>query len=164
MFRSSPDIERTESNSLVARATTLPETVPVSHLALDLGEPGEPAEGWADFLAARNVEVTLDDIGRMAVSRDAARQLLTEKRDREAEQARRRKLLEARQVADDQIRRASIWGGLSADLIPPGVTPAAAMVAADKAARPKRQSVLQHALSNTGEMVFHPICDEGDAS
>jgi hypothetical protein len=38
------------------------------------------------------------------------------------------------------------------------------MLQASKDAQPKRQSVLQHALSNTGEMVFHPIRDEGDAS
>jgi hypothetical protein len=155
MFKSAPAAEPAPDVEVAA------DVIPLSHLELDLPTP---VEGWTVFLAARGVEVTLDDIGRMAVARVDARQLLTEQRDRDAEQVRRRKLLEARQVADDQIRRASIWGGLSADLIPPGVTPAAAMVAADKAAQPKRQSVLQHALANTGEMVFHPIRDEGDAS
>jgi hypothetical protein len=72
--------------------------VPLSVLQLDLDTP---AEGWPNFLAARDIEVTLDDIGRMAISRDAARQLLTEKREREAERARRRKLVEAQAVADD---------------------------------------------------------------
>jgi hypothetical protein len=155
MFKSAPAAEPAPDVEVAA------DVIPLSHLELDLPTP---VEGWTVFLAARGVEVTLDDIGRMAVARVDARQLLTEQRDRDAEQVRRRKLLEAQQVADDQIRRASIWGGLSADLIPPGVTPAAAMVAADKAAQPKRQSVLQHALANTGEMVFHPIRDEGDAS
>jgi hypothetical protein len=159
MFRTAP---AAAPDALAERETIEPpQLIPLSVLSLDLSVP---VEGWPSFLAARGIEVTRDDIGRMAVARVDARQLLTEQRDRDAEQVRRRKLLEARQVADDQIRRASIWGGLSADLIPPGVTPAAAMVAADKAAQPKRQSVLQHALANTGEMVFHPIRDEGDAS
>lgn len=114
------------------------------------------------FLAARGVEVTLDDIGRLAVARDDARQLLTEKREREAERARRRKLAEAQAVADDQIRRAAIWQGVPADLIPPGVSAASVMLQASKDAQPKRQSVLQHALGNSGEMVFHPIQHSAD--
>jgi hypothetical protein len=137
------------------------DVIPLSHLELDLPTP---VEGWTVFLAARGVEVTLDDIGRMAVARDDARQLLTEKREREAEQARRRKLAEAQAVADDQIRRAAIWQGVPADLIPPGVSAASVMLQASKEAQPKRQSVLQHALGNSGELVFHPIRDEADAS
>ena len=50
---------------------------PLSHLELDLPAP---VEGWAVFLAGRGVEVTLDDIGRMSVSRGDARQLLIEQR------------------------------------------------------------------------------------
>jgi hypothetical protein len=130
------------------------DVIPLSHLELDLPTP---VEGWTVFLAARDIEVTLDDIGRMAVARVDARILLAEKREREAEQARRRKLQEAQAVADDQIRRSRIWRGAPAV---EGVRAAEAMLQAAHDARPKRQSVLQHALGNSGELVFHPI--QGD--
>jgi hypothetical protein len=125
--------------------------VPLSVLQLDLDTP---AEGWPNFLAARDIEVTLDDIGRMAISRDAARQLLTEKREREAEQARRRKLVEAQAVADDQLRRSRIWGGAPAV---EGVSAAALMLQADKDAQPKRRSVLQEALAGSETLTYHPL-------
>ena len=68
-------------------------------------------------------------------------------------------------IEADRVRRASIWGGIPADHLPPGVAPAAVMLQADRDAQPRRQSVLQHALANTGEMVFHPIRgDEDEAS
>jgi hypothetical protein len=82
------------------------DTVPVSMLALDLGEA--PAEGWAAYFAARNVPVQADDLGRLAVARSAARMLLVEHRQREAEMARHRKAAEAQAVADDQLRRSRI--------------------------------------------------------
>jgi hypothetical protein len=128
--------------------------VPLSHLELDLPAPGE---GWTVFLAARGVEVTLDDIGRMSVSRVAARQLFDEQR--EAEKRRREKAaeLERQAVEQDQLRQAQIWGGIPADMIPVGVSPAQAMVAAEKDARLRRKSPLEHALSNEGGIVFHPI-------
>jgi hypothetical protein len=128
--------------------------VPLSVLSLDLDEP---PEGWASYLAARDIEVTLDDIGRMSIARVDARRLLTEKREREAEQARRRKLAEAQAVADDQVRRAQIWGGVPAEALPAGVSASSVMLQAARDAQPKRQSVLQHALGNSGELVFHPI-------
>jgi hypothetical protein len=99
----------------------------------------------------------LDDIGRMAVARDDARLLLTEKRERQAEQARRRKLAEAQAVADDQIRRAQIWQGIPADDLPPGVAPAAVMLQTSRDARPKRTSVLQEALAGSETLTYHPL-------
>jgi hypothetical protein len=133
------------------------DVIPLSHLELDLPTP---VEGWAVFLAARGIEVTLDDIGRMAISRDDARRLLTEKREREAEHARRRKLAEARAVADDQLRRSQIWGGIPADRMPTGVTPAAVMLQNDRDAQPKRTTPLEEALSNSGTLTYHPMQDE----
>jgi hypothetical protein len=130
------------------------DLIPISHLSLDLD--ASPAGGWDAYLDGRGIPVVFDDIGRMAVARDDARQLLTEKREREAEQARRRKLAEAQAVADDQIRRAAIWQGVPADLIPPGVSAASVMLQASKEAQPKRQSVLQHALGNSGNWFSIP--------
>jgi hypothetical protein len=134
------------------------DVIPLSHLELDLPTP---VEGWAVFLAARGIEVTLDDIGRMAIARVDARQLLTEKREREAEQARRRKLAEARAVADDQIRRAGICGGAPAV---EGVSAAALMLQADKDAQPKRRSVLQEALTGSETLTYHPLPKSDEAS
>jgi hypothetical protein len=136
----------------------LVDVIPLSHLELDLAAP---VEGWTVFLAARGIEVTLDDIGRMAIARVDARQLLTEKREREAEQARRRKLAEARAVADDQIRRARIWGGAPAV---EGVSAAALMLQADKDAQPKRRSVLQEALAGSETLTYHPLPKSDEAS
>jgi hypothetical protein len=136
--------------------------IPISLLALDLGEA--PAEGWAAHLINRGVVVELDDIGRPAVSRGDARLLIIERREAEERKARQRKLAEAQAVADDQLRRSQIWGGVPAEALPVGVSASRVMLQAARDAQPKRQSVLQHALANSGEMVFHPIRDEGDAS
>ena len=124
MFRTAPVVEPAPD------VMVPPEPpVPLSHLELDLPAP---VAGWPAFLAARGVEVTLDDIGRMSISRDDARQ-----------------------------RRAQIWGGIPADLIPVGVSAAQAMVAAEKDARPRRRSVLEDSLSNSGT-VYHPIRSDGE--
>jgi hypothetical protein len=46
---------------------------------------------------------------------------------------------------------------MPADHRPPGVAPASAMLQSAQDARPKRITPLQHALSNTGEMVYHSL-------
>jgi hypothetical protein len=130
------------------------DLVPISHLALDLPEP---VGGWAGYLKGRGIEVLTDDIGRPSIARADARQLFDEHRASEAEKARRRKLAEAQAVADDQLRRAQIWGGVPAEALPVGVSASSVMLQAARDAQPKRQSVLQHALANSGEMVFHLI-------
>jgi hypothetical protein len=136
------------------------DVIPLSVLQLDLDAP---VEGWLVHLNAKGVEVTLDDLGRMSIARVDARRLFTEKREREAEQARRRKLAEAQAVADDQIRRAQIWRGVPADHLPIGATPASVMLAAAKGARPKRVTPLQEALAGSEGMTYHSLSDE-DAS
>jgi hypothetical protein len=85
---------------------------------------------------------------------------------REAE-ARAREVVERTEqqaIEADRVRRASIWGGMPADHLPTGVSAASAMFAADRDARPRRQSPLQHALSNEGGIVFHPIRGDEDQS
>ena len=47
-------------------AVVPPELVALSVLQLDLDAPGE---GWAAFLAARGVSITIDDIGRASIRR-----------------------------------------------------------------------------------------------
>ena len=137
----------------------LADLVPISHLALDLDVP---PNDWAAFLAGRNIEITLDDIGRMSVSRVAARQLFDEQREAEVRRREKAAELERQAVEQDQRRRAQIWGGIPADRIPVGVSPAQAMALAEKDARPRRRSVLEDSLSNSGT-VFHPIRHEDES-
>jgi hypothetical protein len=55
------------------------------------------------------------------------------------------------------------WGGVPATAIPEGVSAASAMFAADRDARPRRQSVLEEALSNSGGYTFHSLGPEGES-
>lgn len=151
MFRTAPVVEPAPDVMVPAEPP-----VPLSHLELDLPAP---VEGWAVFLAGRGVEVTLDDIGRMSVSRGDARQLLIEQREAEA---RKREVLERSEqqaIEADRVRRASIWGGVPATAFPDGVSAASVMLTAAQDARPRRQSPLQHALANSGELVFHSLAE-----
>jgi hypothetical protein len=130
------------------------ELIPLSHFALD--HP-QPPEGWSNFLGRRGITLRPDDIGRDSIRRSDAQVLLHEQR---AEQLRQRKLAALRQQQEeeaDKLRRSQIWTGLSADAIPIGVHPAQAMFAAERDSRPKRTTPLEHALSNEGGVVFHPI-------
>jgi hypothetical protein len=49
-------------------------------------------------------------------------------------------------------------------MIPEGLNPAVAMTQAEYDARPRRTSVLQEALSNSGELTFHrlPACTSNE--
>ena len=146
-----------ENGSNSARTQVLADdTIPVSVLALDLGEP---AEGWDAFLAAHNVTVAEDDLGRPAVARSAARMLLAERR---AAEARAREVMarqEAEAVAADQERRARIWKGLSADQIPVGMTLGELFAATDREGRPRRKNPVEAALDGDGA-VYYPIEQE----
>jgi hypothetical protein len=139
------------------------DLVPVSHLELDLAAP---VDGWLAELERRGVEIVEDDIGRQAVARDVARMLISEHRENLARQReaveRNERLAEQR----DREFRARLWGGIPADHLPIGVAPAAAMLQAAKDLQPKRMTPLQHALSNTGEMVYHSLSPvpDGDES
>ena len=82
MFRNTPAVNTEQVDTQVPAPA---EPIPLSVLTLDLAEP--PIEGWAAYLAGRGVELTLDDVGRLAVSRSDARMLLTEKREAEARRA-----------------------------------------------------------------------------
>jgi hypothetical protein len=138
------------------------QLVPLSVLELDLTAP---VEGWSNFLADRGISITIDDIGRASVSRSDARQLLTEQREAEVRRREKAAELERQAIEADQLRQAQIWKGVPAGLIPADVHPATAMLhAARDAARPRRESVLQHALSNSDGMTFHSYGPDGDES
>jgi hypothetical protein len=130
--------------------------VPLSVLALDLG--GVPAEGWATYLGRRAIAFVPDSLGRDAVTAKDARILLDEHRENQLRAVKHRQLQEQQAVEADQRRRAQIWRGVPADALPPGVSAGDAMLAAAaSAAQPRRESVLQHALSNSGELTYHSM-------
>jgi hypothetical protein len=137
------------------------ELIPLSHLELDLPAP---TTGWLIELDRRGVKILTDDLGRLAVSRADARMLLDEQREDEARRREAAERQEQQAIEADRLRRASIWSGLPATAIPEGVSAASAMFAADRDAQPRRQSPLQHALSNEGGIVFHPIQGDEDQS
>jgi hypothetical protein len=158
MFRSAaaePPVEEVAPSSLI----------PLSHLKLEMDLGGD----WSAYLAARDVPVLTDAIGRASVLSSDARALLEEHRDRLAQEreaaARRHEQLEREAEQRDRERRAQIWKGVPATSFPEGVSAASVMVAALRESRPKRQSVLETALANSGgEITFHPIGPEGEES
>jgi len=142
------------------------DLIPLSVLALDLDLPG--SEGWPAYLEARAVAVVVDDVGRDSVSRADAGALLAERREtvaREREAAARRlEQLEREAAERDRERRAQIWKGVPASAFPDGVSAASVLVAAIRDSQPKRESVLDAALSNAGEITFHSLAPTEDES
>jgi hypothetical protein len=110
----------------------------------------------ADVLAARlGDRVTLDDLGRRVVPRQVARGLFAERE----EQALRWREMQARLDAEaaEQAARNRPWAGIPAGSYPDDVLPASAMLQAAADARPRRQSPLEHALENSGQIEYHPV-------
>jgi hypothetical protein len=147
MFKTTPVTEPAPDES-----SHLEPLVPLSVFQLD--HP-QPAEGWADFLGRRAIAFVPDDLGRDCVRRQDARRLLDEQRANQLRAAKRRQLAEAEAVEQDQRRRAQIWTGIPALSFPAGLSASSAMLAAAKDSQPRRESVLQHALANTGDMEYH---------
>jgi len=136
--------------------------VPLSVLELDLSAP---PLGWNFYLAGRGVEITLDDIGRAAISRADARQLLDEHREAEA---RNREVMERREqqfIQQDQLRRASLPSGIPAGMVPDGMTGAETMILAGEKRRPRsvHEQLLEKELSHTEpELIYQSFGpDEG---
>jgi hypothetical protein len=82
--------------------------------------------------------------------------LFVEAREAETRQREKRELVEREAVEADERRRAQIWGGIPASEIPDGLTPAMAMTAGEREARPRRRSVLEDSLAGGG-VTFYPI-------
>jgi hypothetical protein len=126
------------------------ELVPTSVLALDVPEP---VGGWPG--------VVEDDLGRPAISRDAARDLLSERREQEEAAARAQAAVEQRLVAADAARRAALPKGIPVSSEVPGMSAAMLMMAADPIPGQRRQGVLADMLDNpNGGLIFHPIQPE----
>jgi ParB-like chromosome segregation protein Spo0J len=135
------------------------EPVPLSELERDLPAP---PDGWAAELAARGVEIVLDDLGRRSISRADAAALFTAHRSQQEAAARRRVELEEQLVAADEARRRALPRGVPAGAVPEGLSAAQLMMLSDPMdPGSRRESVLEHSLANPGGgLIFHPIRDE----
>ncbi len=133
-----------------------PELIALSVLELELAAPDA---GWAAHLADRGISITIDDIGRAAVTRDDARRLFTEKREAETRAREHAAAVERQAIEADRQWRAALAGGIPAYQIPDGVAPAAAMLQAAHDASPRRASLVEEAFTNPGETTFHPMPD-----
>jgi hypothetical protein len=158
MFRAAPVAVTEPTHDMVVPAEQL---VPLSHLELDLPAP---ATGWLIELDRRGVEVLTDDVGRLAVSRAAARELISEHRGNEARKRELAARTEQQAIEADRQWRRQLWGGIPAVDLPPGVTAAQAMFAADRDAQPRRRSVLEEALGNSDTLTYHPLPSTDDES
>jgi ParB-like chromosome segregation protein Spo0J len=136
--------------------------ISLAERALSLDEPS-PA-GWDGYLAGRGIAVVVDDLGRPAITRGAARELITEHhkqhREHEARLARVREQTEQAAIAADREFRASLPGGIPWYDIPVGVTAPEMWAAAEKDAQPKRRTVLEDALDREQGLTYHPISGE----
>ena len=113
-----------------------------------------PVEGWATHLADRGIAIVLDDLGRSAVAREAARRLLDEKREHEARGREMAAEAERAAIEADQRWRASLPHGLPWYEIPDGVLPVVAMTQAAKDSQPRRRSMLEESLAGD-TLTFH---------
>jgi hypothetical protein len=128
------------------------DLIPCSYLGLDLPEP---TVGWQHYLSNRSIQIVSDDLGRDCINRADVRLLLDERREAEARRLEAIQRQEQLAIEAYQTQYASIWRGVSADHMPAGVAPAAAMLQSAKDAEPKRTTPLEHALSNSGGMTYH---------
>lgn len=158
MFRNAAPAEAVEIEQGRSRGSDA-DFVPITHLSLDLPAP---ATGWLVELERRGIEVMVDDIGRRSVPRDVARMLIAEHAAAAVRKREAMALAEQRAIEADRAFRARLWGGVRAELMPPGASPAAVMLQLDKDSQPRRRSVLQEALSNDSGLTFHSLAPTSD--
>jgi hypothetical protein len=134
------------------------DLIPLSVIKLDLPEPGE---GWGAFLAARDVDVKTDDIGRPSVTRATARMLIAEHASNEAKKALLRQDAERRAVEEDRERGRQLYRGIP---VTEGLTGTEALLAAAAADNPHRRiSPVEEALGGTRDLVTirrHPSASD----
>jgi hypothetical protein len=139
--------------------STFVELVPLSHLALDL--PAPEAVGWGVFLADRGIAIVVDDVGRLSISRDNARQLLSEHRENEARAREMAAEREAQAIELDRQRRASLPAGVPVSAIPAGMTYGQAIASAEldsQTYRPSRRTLMEDVFDGAPDtLTFHPI-------
>ena len=96
------------------------QLVPISHLGLDITEP---LGGFPKILAANDIEIVTDDLGRDAITREALGELLAKRREHEAF----RVADAARRAAEREAKRPVVVGVPARE----GLDPVAAMTSQD---------------------------------
>ena len=131
------------------------DLIPLSVLSLDLPAP---VTGWRAELHRRGLAIVRDDLGREAISRDAARSLLTEQRESAERHARLQQEAEQRAAA----QAVQVAAGVPADAIPPGVSAGEWLMRNDPDwQRSRRRSMAEFALANPhGGLVYTPINED----
>jgi hypothetical protein len=154
MFKTAPASEPAPVDVTPADAL-----IPISVLSLDVDVP---AGGWVAYLKGRGIQVSLDHIGRPSISSADARQLLDERREDELRRQEVARRQEQQFIEADQRFRAQLNPGTPWWQFPDGASPAEVWAQAEHDAQPKRESVLQHALSNSGEVEYHSLAPAAD--
>ena len=132
--------------------------LPISILGLDLPAP---AAGWPAELERRQITVIVDELGRPSISWGDARQLFADHLENEARRNRHRLQMEQQAVEADQRRLASLPRGVPAGAVPDGMSAGLLMMASDPIpGEPRRRSLLEESLDNSGTLTYHPIQDE----
>ena len=152
IFNSKPDIERPGPDRRV-----YDDLIPLSHLGLELDTT---PNGWVLHLERRGIAVLTDDIGRRAISRSDAKQLLDEKHAEDVRKAKLRAVQEREAVEADRAWRAQLGQGVSAAALAAGMSYAEAVHAAELASQPyrPRTSVAEDLLDNGGSgLTFHSL-------
>jgi hypothetical protein len=152
-----PVKEPREMNEIIKVRSEYEPLIPLSVLALDLPAP---AVGWHAHLAAKGIKVVGDDLGRDCVARGDARRLFDEKREHEVRQAALRKLAEQEAVEADRAWRAQLPKGGPWHAVPDDTLPAAAMLAAAKAAQPRRTPSHNEWLFGETDTMVQELVDE----
>jgi hypothetical protein len=133
------------------------ELIPLSVLSLDVDEP---VGGWTAYLHGRGVEIVADRIGRSAISAADAKQLLDEQHEAETRQREVAARNEQQAIERDRQMRSRLWGGQPWYEVPHGVSAAEVWAQRERDSRPRRESVLDHALSREEGLTYHPLRDE----
>jgi hypothetical protein len=156
MFRNTAPVTEPPHDDVGTAVPTGP--IPLSVLELDLPTP---ATGWLIELDRRGIEVVTDDVGRLAVSRENARQLITEHRQAETRQREVMERQEQQLIQQDRLRRASMPRGIPAGLIPDGMTAAEMLFAGERRPRSVREQLLERELAHSGpELIYQSIGPE----
>jgi hypothetical protein len=145
-------------------ATRIPEPEPWTRISAVLAEAAGEGEDrsfddQAVALAKTMRGVRHDWAGKPTITWTMAEELLVSLR---AEQARVVAAIEQQAVAADEARRAAMPKGIPWDEVPAGLDPAQMMMLSDPdMRRARRETVLEHSLSNpAGAILYHSINED----
>jgi hypothetical protein len=131
--------------------------VPVADVLAEAAgmDPSRSFDDQARALAKTMRGIRHDWAGRPCITWSAATELLE---SLQAEAAARRAEIEERLVEADAVRRSQIPQGIPLDAVPVGVSPGEWLMRSDPMTGPRRETMVEHALSHpAGALVYHPL-------